>query len=221
MILNCHSAFCSASCLHFKQVTDFRIVLSSVQATTRQLQSLDNDMVDHLQKLISKSYDVSFEIEILTESDLIQKSKEKCRVRPKVSLKTWLKKHGDIDKFSTRLRELGMEIAEVCTILTASAVPRVRIQLDQISVAHQELSIAMAAHTLNTSHQLEKSVANVASLQTQDIHGALSENHFGPRPHNPSFACKHHFETKLAHRYVCVGAITILESIPLHGWKDL
>lgn len=142
------------------------MVLASVQETSRQLgyQSLDTEMVNHLQRLINKSLDVLLDIGRLTEGGLIQKGDGKS-ARLKISWKSWLRKHDDIKKFSMSLRNIRVDIATACTVLTASSVPRVRIQLQDISLAYQELGNAMETQTKATSRQLDKLVTDVASLQ--------------------------------------------------------
>lgn len=121
-------------------------------------------MINYMQRLINKSGDVLFEIRKTTEGGLIKKSDEKSKERMKISWRVWLKKNKDIEKWSTTLRNVRMDIASACTILTASSVPRVRKQLQNISMIYQDLGNTLEAQAVH-SHQLEKLTIDIASIQ--------------------------------------------------------
>jgi len=90
-----------------------------VQETLRQRDgtTIDELIIQHIQRLIEKAEGIFSEITKMTKKGLIDYSEDTGLA--KVSWRKWIRSHSKIEKFSTSLCEVRRELAAALTILTA------------------------------------------------------------------------------------------------------
>lgn len=102
------------------QVSDARIVITSVQETLRQRDvstlTPENTIVPHVQRLIVKSEGIFMEITTIAENCFIKYSEDTGHA--KISWRRWIRNHSKIERLSASLCDARRDLATALVLLT-------------------------------------------------------------------------------------------------------
>lgn len=103
------------------QVSDFRIVIATVQETARQLQKQEQDLalIQHLLGLVAIAAHILSEVDEIGKDHLTRHLEEQSLESLFLAWKFWLRKHGNLQDLSHRMKQVRVNIATTLTLLTA------------------------------------------------------------------------------------------------------
>jgi len=103
------------------QVSDIRVILTTVQETIRQLGAhsfqQEAPALQYVQGLTEQTFGIVIEINVILGSGLIKYSNG--TQTPEFSRRGWLRNRGRVEQLSQSLRDVRRDLAAALTLLTA------------------------------------------------------------------------------------------------------